>query len=86
MRKWLYTFFEPWVKKCKTDEERKLRSGKGAYNIFKLFYFILATAWGWQTLKDQPWFPTYLGGKGDYALMWDGYPYQKHCHQNVRGM
>ena len=77
MKKWFYVIFEPWVKKCKTEEERKLRSGKGAYNIFKLIYFVLATGWGWNVLKDEPWFPRGLGGNvdSDYSKMWDNYPY-----------
>jgi hypothetical protein len=81
LKKWFYVLFEPWVKKCDSDEERKLRAGKGAYNIFKLIYFTGATYWGWAILNKQPWFPKSLGGNGDYALMWENYPYQKHCDQ-----
>jgi hypothetical protein len=65
----------PYVRDCKTEEEKVLRCGKGAYNMFKLVYFVSATVWGWTVLKDQPFFPKSLGGSGDYARMWDNYPY-----------
>ena len=58
--------FYPWVKKCKNDEERDLRAGKGAYQIFKFVLMTSSSIWGWNVLKDQPFFPTMLGGIGDY--------------------
>ena len=51
LKKCFYVLFEPWVKTCSSDEERKLRAGKGAYSIFKLIYFVGATIWGWKILN-----------------------------------
>ena len=32
---------------------------------FAFFYFIFATGYGYIVLKDEPWFPYYLGGKNE---------------------
>jgi hypothetical protein len=37
--------------------------------------------WAWTVLKDQPFFPTSLGGTGAFALMLVDFPYKKHCDQ-----
>ena len=74
-RDYFAVLFMPFVKDCKTEEEKVLRCGKGAYGMFKLVYFVSATYWGWTVLKDQPFFPKSLGGSGDFARMWDNYPY-----------
>ena len=41
----------------------------------------ISTTYGWNVLKDQPFFPKGLGGTGDFSLMWENYPYQKHADQ-----
>ena len=57
-----------------------LRSGKAAYNMFKIIHFSFASAWGFYVLHDQPYMPTFLGGHGDLLNMWIGYPYPKHAY------
>ena len=79
IKKNMQIIFLPWVKKCQTEDERLLRAGKGSYQIWKFILMTISTTWGWNVLKDQPFFPKSLGGTGDYALMWVDYPYQKHC-------
>jgi len=39
------------------------------------------TKYGWETLKDQYMFPTLLGGKGDYGLVYSKHPYPEHHPQ-----
>ena len=48
--------------------------------IPRFFYFIGATYWGYQVLKDKPYLPWYLGGSGDYALALspEYIPFAKH--------
>lgn len=49
--------------------------------IYKAIYFIIAVAWGYKILKDEPYFPPSLGGKGDLKKGFVGYPYAKHSPQ-----
>ena len=58
---------------------RELRSGKAAHCIYKFFYFVIVSAWGYSVMKDQVWFPTYLGGSGDMIRSFDGHPHANHC-------
>lgn len=36
--------------------------------IPRFIYFTFATTWGYMVLHDKPYFPWYLGGKGDFKL------------------
>ena len=49
--------------------------------MFKIIHFTGATIWGYYVLIDQPYFPIFLGGKGDLIHMFEGYPYPKHAYQ-----
>jgi len=54
------------VCKEKNDEvARDMRTRKGVKNIFKTLYFVLASIFGWYTMKDSFILPASLGGKGD---------------------
>jgi hypothetical protein len=81
LRKVCYFLFQPFCKACPTEEEKALRSGKAAYNMFKIIHFTGATVWGYYVLIDQPYFPKFLGGHGDLIHTFDGYPYQTHAYQ-----
>jgi hypothetical protein len=74
-RKVFYVMFYPFCKTCETEKERVMRSGKAAFNIFKIFYFAGATGWGFYVLIDQPYMPPSLGGKGDFLTNWKDFPY-----------
>lgn len=41
----------------------------------RLCFFIGMTSYGYSTLKDETWLPPQLGGKGDVATAWNGWPY-----------
>lgn len=81
LRKVCYFLFQPFCRACPTEEEKVLRSGKAAYNMFKIIHFTGATVWGFYVLIDQPYFPKFLGGHGDLINMFDDYPYADHAYQ-----
>lgn len=63
---------------CKEQDDlkvRDMRSKKGAACIYKFIYFCSVSIWGYMIMKDEPWMPTYLGGKGDIANAFKDYPY-----------
>ena len=54
---------------CKEQTDlalRDLKCKKIGTNVFKTIYFIWATIWGYQVMKNEYYLPTYLGGNGDY--------------------
>ena len=51
-RKVAYIFFVPYCKEQKDITLQELRSGKAAFCIYKAFYFVWATWWGYIVLKD----------------------------------
>ena len=67
--------FEPYCKVQDNVEERRIRSAKAAACIYKTLYYTWATAWGYLVLKDQPYFPTLLGGSGEFNLAGNEFPY-----------
>ena len=79
MRKVAYIFFEPFCKEQTDLKLREVRSSKAAHCIHKTLYFIFAVGWGYTVLKDQEYFPPYLGGSGDIDKCFNGYPYSKHA-------
>lgn len=74
-RKVFCVMFYPYCKACPTEKEREIRSGKAAFNIFKIFYFCGATFWGFYCLLDQPYMPPSMGGSGDFLTVWKDFPY-----------
>lgn len=45
--------------------------------VFKCCYYASMTLWGFYILRDKPWTPWVLGGRGDTRKCWtDGHPYQ----------
>ena len=81
MRKVFYIMFIPYCKEQTDLKLRVLRSGKAAFCIYKSLYFIVATSWGYWCLKDQYYYPWYLGGSGNADLAFSTFPYAKHAPQ-----
>lgn len=48
----LYVAFIPHCKEQKNLDERKMRSKKGCFSIYRMIYFIFAVAWAYIILKD----------------------------------
>jgi ceramide synthetase len=46
-------------------------------SAFKCMYYALMTMWCYTLLREEPWLPTALGGRGATRSCWtDGYPFQ----------
>lgn len=66
MRELLDRVFDPvWRILIPTDGnpavfEKKVEKAKRNFTGF--WYFLLSTYWGWYTIKDSKWLPSYLGG------------------------
>lgn len=61
--------------KEKNDEEIRIAKTKKACNsLFKFFYFMTVTFWGYTILKDEPYLPKWLGGHGDFDNIHADYP------------
>ncbi|CAL1133609.1 unnamed protein product [Cladocopium goreaui] len=46
-------------------------------SIFKCAYYCAMTAWCFALLKDEPWLPRLLGGRGETKACWTNYPFQE---------
>jgi len=68
--KYSYDFNLPYIKNqdIETKEETHRRTLKMGKYWFALGYFTFATSYGYYVLKDEPWFPYYLGGKAEGFL------------------
>lgn len=73
--------FRPICKEQDDLQQRERRSKKAAYNIFKVFYFLGVSIWGYYILLDKRFFPKLLGGSGDIYLCHKGFPYQDPKHR-----
>mmetsp|Transcript_57987 Transcript_57987/g.149240 ORF Transcript_57987/g.149240 Transcript_57987/m.149240 type:complete len:329 (-) Transcript_57987:72-1058(-) len=46
-------------------------------SVFKCSYYAAMTVWSLALLRDEPWMPWVLGGRGEMRFCWtDGYPFQ----------
>jgi hypothetical protein len=61
--------------------EREERAKRSAVCAMKGIYFIAITCFGYIVLKDAEWFPVCLGGSGDAALTFEGYPYYNYLEK-----
>lgn len=75
----LYVFFIPHCKEQKNLKERDMRSRKGCFSVYRMFYFMFAVAWGYAILKDQEYLPPSLGGSGDINTGWKNIKYAEHA-------
>jgi hypothetical protein len=73
------SFAMPYIKPCKNEPEKEMRAEKVAKYLFRAIYYLVAIIWGYRVLINQPYMPRALGGKGDFCLIWDNYPYQEHA-------
>jgi len=71
-KKVFYIFLIPYCKEQNNLGERDARCRKGAFGIYKVFYFIFAVSWAYYLLKDEDYLPWSLGGSGDFTKCWDG--------------
>ena len=53
------------------------RSKKGALNLFKTFYYVIAFAFGYYFLTDLEACPSIMFGKGDLSLTFKDFPVWK---------
>jgi hypothetical protein len=79
MRKVFYSFFVPYCKEQNDLKLRELRSAKAAKSLYKAFYFMFATAWGYYVLKDEYYLPPSLGGRGLMVRSFEEHPFAKHA-------
>jgi hypothetical protein len=61
--KWVFGgFFAKCCKETKEGSQRDFYLEKANRSSYQTVYFIIATAWGYYTLKDTNWLPWQLGG------------------------
>jgi hypothetical protein len=72
------SFAMPYIKPCKSEAEKEMRAEKVAKYFYRAIYYLVAIIWGYRVLINAPYMPRALGGKGDFGLVWDNYPYQEH--------
>jgi hypothetical protein len=70
-----YPFYYPYCKEKKDPVVRDLRTKKAVKNLFKVFYYLFATVFGYITIKDTNFLPVELGGRGSIYNTYEGYPY-----------
>jgi hypothetical protein len=63
-------------KRLKTPENGRKRADQLCKWLYDSFYYSLSTVFGYLILKDQKFFPAYLGGPsdGDCNLLFMGFP------------
>ena len=67
-----YSMFVPCSKGNRDPDEVLLRCTKASACFSKMIFMALASAQGYYIFKDAYFFPSYLGGKGDYTLLFKG--------------
>jgi hypothetical protein len=70
--KLFYHMFVPCSKGNGDPDEVLLRCTKASSCFSKMIFMILASAQGYYVFKDAYFFPNYLGGSGDYTLLFKG--------------
>jgi hypothetical protein len=58
--------------------EQEFRCQKAAMNFFKMCYAFVITIWCYTNLRDKTYFPSALGGSGEFLNTLKDYPFQKH--------
>lgn len=59
-------------------KEIDMRCTKAGNTLAKACYMISATYFGHQVMKNAYFYPSYLGGNGDYSLLFKNHPYPAH--------
>ena len=73
--KLLYQIFVPCSKGKGDPVEVEMRCTKAGNCFAKGLYMILSTSLGYHIMKDADFYPSYLGGSGDYSLLFKNQPY-----------
>ena len=74
MNYFTWNFFYGICKEKEDEEIRYAKTKKACNSLFKAFYFITVSIWGYSILKDEPYLPKWLLGHGDLANMHADYP------------
>lgn len=72
-----WNFFYKHCKEKNNEKIRLAKTNKAASSLYKIIYFSFATAWGYYVLRDEPYLPKWLLGKGDLSKLHEGYPHLK---------
>lgn len=67
---------DKWIASVRRDKVQRF-----AVCAFKLIHFLLVVAFGYSTLRNEPWFPVSLGGSGDVIQCYIGYPFHPASKQ-----
>tara|TARA_B110000503_G_scaffold24651_1_gene38931 strand:+ start:212 stop:694 length:483 start_codon:yes stop_codon:yes gene_type:complete len=78
MAKQFKGFFVVIVKDQGNEKSVDLRSTKAACQLFQCMCMIYLSAFGYFVLKDEPYMPWGLGGRGDFSKSLANHPYPKH--------
>ena len=79
MVKFLKNVVKPYCKDQNDPNKLEVHSKKVSSNVFNGFYMTYLSALGYYVLKDQVYFPKYLGGSGDYSIVFRDHPYPSHA-------
>ena len=79
--KMAYILFVPYCKEQNDEKLREIRSAKAASCIYNGIYYTINTIWAFNIMKNEVWYPTYLGGSGNYDLIFAEWPYPNHPPQ-----
>ena len=77
--KFLKIIVKPYCKDQDDAKKLEVRCYKASIAVFNAFYMIYLSALGYYVLKDQFYFPTSLGGSGDYGIVFKDHPYPEHA-------
>ena len=58
--------------------ERELRCQKASASVYKVFYYLATSIWAYNILRNQPYLPPVLGGKGLFKHSFTEFPFAKH--------
>ena len=73
-----YYIFVPCSKGKGDPSEVDMRCTKAGNTLAKCCYMIFSTSFACYVMKDAFFYPVYLGGKGDYSLLFKDHPYTPH--------
>ena len=78
LSKIFYYLYIPCSKGRDSPEELEMRCTKAGRHTALALYTVFSTYFGYKVMKDADFFPSYLGGSGDYSLLFKDHPYPQH--------
>jgi hypothetical protein len=72
-----WDFFYTYCKEKNDKELRKAKTLKACNSFYKGLFFMFAAGWGYYVLKDEPYLPPTLLGKGSLSELYTVYPQTK---------